>query len=143
MLPKELAVELSRPASRWESVKDATCLALLRKEAQGFPIVALVGARFNEYSSMGGPPSVNSDSCYFAVGPGQHRHWLSFSRPSESYRPHFETHFEYRLDAANLISIVQALRDDIREYATHVNADEEKIRSLFAAIDAFAERTKR
>jgi len=142
ILPNELALELTRPTSHWERVKDAECLAVLRKNAQDFPIVALVGARFNEYSSVGGNPLVKEDSCYFAIGPGQQRHWLSFSRPSEWYRAHFEDHFEYRLEATNLISIVQALRDDIREYAMAVNADEEKIRSLFTAIDAFAERAQ-
>lgn len=141
ILPDSLAAELTVPANNWERLKDAECLAVLRKEAQDFPVVALIGARFNRYSSMGGDPGVDSYSCYFEIGYGQQRHWLSFSRPNV-YEPHFLKHFEYRLEAADLISIVQALRDDIREYATAVNADEERIHSLFTAIDAFAERAR-
>lgn len=141
ILPNHLAVKLAVPVGDWEGVRDAECLAVLRKEAQDFPIAAFVGARFNKYSSMGGDPTVNSDSCYFSIGPGQQRHWLSFSRP-DGYIPHFQRYFEYRLEAADLISIVQALSDDIREYATAVNADQEKIGSLFTAIDVFAERIK-
>jgi hypothetical protein len=141
ILPDSLAAELTVPTSHWERLKDAECLAILRKEAQDFPIVALIGARFNRYSSMGGNPGVEPYVCYFEIGHGQQRHWLSFSR-AHAYEPHFRTHFEYRLEAADLISIVQALRDDIREYATAVSVDEEKIRSLFTAIDAFAERAK-
>lgn len=141
ILPNELAVKLPVAVGDWERLKDVECLAVLRKEAQDFPIVALVGARFHKYSSMSGDSTVNSDSCYFSIGPGQQRHWLSFSRP-DGYIPHFQRYFEYRLEAVDLISIVRALSDDIREYATAVNADQEKIGSLFTAIDVFAERIR-
>jgi hypothetical protein len=138
ILPNKLAVQIAVSENSLERVKDAECLAILRKEAQDFPIVALVGAQFEKYTIMGEGPFVASDSCYFAIAPGQQRHWLSFSRPRERYRPHFETSFEYRLNAADLISIVQALKGDIRDYATDVIADEGKIAPMFAAIDAFA-----
>jgi len=55
ILPNERAVQLVIP-SRLETIKDVTCLAVLRKEARGFPIVAMIGARFEKYSSMGTAP---------------------------------------------------------------------------------------
>jgi hypothetical protein len=56
--------------------------------------------------------------------------------------PHFQRSSEYRLEAADLISIVNALRDDIRQYAGEVQADEQKIAPLFAQIEAFVGRMK-
>jgi hypothetical protein len=50
---------------------------------------------------------------------------------------HFVQRYEYILEASDLVSIVQALRDDIRDYAVAISADEKKIGPLFAAIDAF------
>jgi hypothetical protein len=136
ILPPEVASRLPRPYSR-ESLKDVNCLVLLRKETKDFPIVVLVRAEFNEYHPTGGPPSVAVDTCCFDIGQGQQRHWLSFDCGMRS-SGHFLQASEYRLEASNLISIVQALRDDIGEFAIAVQADEQKIRPLFAAIDAFA-----
>jgi hypothetical protein len=141
ILPPEVAPRLPSPYSR-ESLKDVNCLALLRKEAKDFPIVVLVRAEFNVYHSIGGPPGVDVDTCCFDIGQGQQRHWLSFDRGMRT-SGHFQQAYEYRLEASNLISIVQALRDDIGEFAKEVQADQEKIGPLFTAIDAFAERIKR
>lgn len=88
-----------------------------------------------------GASSIVDVSCYFTIGPGQQRHSLSFSRP-DLYEPHFRPKFEYRLGAAEFISIVNGLGDDMREYATQVQADEQEIAPLFAQIDAFVENMK-
>jgi hypothetical protein len=136
ILPNKHAVELAASSHHMEGVKDAECLALLQKDTQEFAIVTLVGARFNEYSAMGGPPGVRSDACYFYLAPGQQRHWLRFARRESA--SHFIQRYEYRLEASNLIAIAQALRDDIRDYAVAVQADEQKIGPLFASVDAFA-----
>jgi hypothetical protein len=140
ILPDNLAPDIASSAARDENVKDANCIALLREEPSEFPILAWVGAQFYEYSVIGGPPGIKTDSCVFSIGPGQQRHWLRFSRAA--YTPHFRQRYEYRLEASGLISIVEALRDDIQEYAMDVQADEQKIAPLFAQIDAFVEKTK-
>ena len=41
------------------------------------------------------------------------------------------------LEASDLFKIVQALHEDIHGYATALNADQEMIGPLTAAIDAF------
>jgi hypothetical protein len=140
ILPEKLASGMPIPY-QMQSVKDTSCLALLRKVTVDFPIIVLVGARFNEYSPVGGPPSVISDGCYFDIAPGQQRHWLRFDR-GQRYTPHFHQSSEYRLEASDFISIVNALRDDIRQYAAGVQADEQKIAPLFTQIDAFVEKMK-
>ena len=40
------------------------------------------------------------------------------------------------------MAIVSALRDDIRDYATEVQADERKIAPLFKQIDEFVKQAK-
>ena len=54
ILPERISPGMAIPYSR-ESVKDVTPLALLQKSTSDFPILLLVRARFNEYSSMGAP----------------------------------------------------------------------------------------
>lgn len=141
ILPDKHAFELARPDGQRERVKDANALALLRKEARDFPIVALAHANFNQYHSMGGPPSVIPAGEYFSVSSGQQKHWLRFEKIGSSY--HFWDQYEYMLDASDLISIVQALRDDVHQIAAEVQADEQKVESLFSAIDAFAKEIEK
>jgi len=135
ILPDEHAIRLAAPVGS-EGVKDAAALALLRKNAKNFPITVLVRADFNEYHSIGGPPSVIGDVCYFSITSGQRRHWLRFDCQGSSY--HFKDTFEYMLSASHLSTIIEALRDDIRKIAAEVAADEQKIAPLFSAIDAFS-----
>jgi hypothetical protein len=135
ILPKKHAAKLPRPYER-QGVKDADCLAFLRKGGSAFPLHVLVDARFYRYDGMGGPPPVESDSCFFDVEPGQQRHWLKFDR-GHRISGHFVQDFEYMLEASDLVSIVQGLRDDIRDYATAINLDEKRILPVFDAIDAF------
>jgi hypothetical protein len=136
ILPENIAAGMPIPY-QMQSLKDTVCLALLRKASSEFPITLTVGAQFNEYSPVGGPPSLVSDACYFDIKPGQQRHWLKFDR-CERTTSHFVRYSEYRLEAADLILIANALRDDVRDHAVSIQADEEKIGPLFAAIDAFA-----
>jgi hypothetical protein len=74
--------------------------------------------------------------CFYEVGPGQQRHWLRFKAVNQ-YEAHFNLGLEYMLEASDLFKIVQALHEDIHGYATAINADEQKIGPLTAAIDAF------
>ena len=136
ILPPAHAAELAIPGSM-EGVKEAVCLALLRKEARNFPVQVGVEARFNVYSVMGGPPGVRSELCFFRVERGQQPHWLAFDR-GEGFGPHFKQGYEYMLEAADFISIVQAIRDDIRGYANAIQLDEQKVAPFFKEIDAFA-----
>lgn len=140
ILPQKLASGMPTPY-QMQGLKDTSCLALLLKATVNFPLMVLVGARFNEYSAMGGPPSVVSDACYFDIAHGQQRHWLKFDR-GQRHTAHFHQSSEYRLEASDLISIVNALRDDIRQYAVEVQADEQKIAPLFTQIDKFVEKMK-
>jgi hypothetical protein len=123
-------------AYRMQTLKRAKGVAILRPEGSGFPIVSGVIAEFFEHSSMGGEPGVKTDHCFFDVGPGQQPHWLMFDRGERS-TSHFKQRLQYMLEAADFVSIVQALRDDIHDYATAINADEQKIGPLSTAIDAF------
>jgi hypothetical protein len=134
ILPREHAREMAIP-SRSERVKRVESSALLRKEGAEFPIVVFVGVEFDQFSSMGDSWQAG-DAEYFMIEPGQQRHWLRFVRDN-GHQPHFEPSYEYRLEASDFIDIAQALNNDIREYATEVNADERKIEPLFTAIDAF------
>jgi hypothetical protein len=136
ILPDEHAVQLAVAVGARQQVKDATATALLAKDEKGFPITAVVMADFNEYHSMGGPPSVLSYGSYFSITSGQQQHWLRFDQLRVSYQ--FKENYEYMLDASDLISIVKALKDDIQQIAASVRADEEKTAPLFSAIDAFA-----
>lgn len=141
ILPDNHVTMLAVAMHHMEALRDGRCFALLQKDMQEFPIILHISARFNQYGMMGGDPGVIRDECYFYVRPGQQRHWLKFERAQHS--DHFEREYEYRLDASDLISIVHALRDDIREYATAIQLDEQKITPLFTAIDAFADSTMR
>lgn len=136
ILPKKYAVNFPTPYHLRETIKDAEGLAFLRKDGSSFPIRVMVGARFNEYDAIGGPPSVTSDSCVFDVGPGQQRHWLMFDRGQRA-SGHFVQRSEYMLEASDLAAIVKGLRDDIHDYASAISADEAKIAPLSAAIEAF------
>jgi hypothetical protein len=107
VLPAVHAAQLAIPGSM-ERLKETECLALLQKEGRDFPIHVGVEARFNVYSVMGGSPGLRSDRCSFHVGPGQRPHWLLFDR-GQRFNPHFEQSCEYMLEAADFISIVQAL----------------------------------
>lgn len=122
-----------------QKVKDASSLAYLRKAPVGFPIVLLVEARLDDYSYV--PPTVVTHSAYFHVKRGQERYWLRFEN-HENFGTGFRTTSEYKLAASDLISIVAALRDDIRQYAEEVHAHEQKIAPLFTQIDAFVEKMK-
>jgi len=137
ILPSEHADHLAIPG-QMESLRETECIAFMQKETPNFPIQVGVEARFNVYNTMGGPPGERSRYCFFGVRPGQQRHWLMFDRAPGSASS-FMPAYEYMLEAADFIYIVQALRDDIREYATAIQLDEQKIGPLFAAIDAFAE----
>ncbi len=141
ILPQKHAADLCIPYQR-EGLKHAEGLALLRKEGQGLPIEVGVGAEFYQYSSMGGHPGVEFDSCFYHVGPGQQRHWLKFDR-AQWGSAHFGRAYEYMLGASDFVAIVQALKDDISDYAIAAQADEQKIGPLFAAIDAFAKGMSR
>ena len=140
LLPDKYAIELAIPDTS-QQVKDAGTLALLRKDTDRFPVTALVKADLNEYHSYGGPPSLVSRASYFWITSGQQRHWLRFVRDSGS--PYFHDHIEYRLDAADLIGIVKALREDIQAIAAEVHADEQMIAPLFTAIDAFSKEVSK
>jgi hypothetical protein len=142
ILPSKHAVELVVAPERWRTLREADCVAFLQKETQKFPIVVIVEARFNVYSPMGGPPGTRADHSVLDIKPGQQPHWLMFDR-GDGFHPHFGRNYEYMLEATELITLVQALRDDIREYATAIQLDEEKIASCFAAIDAFTEGSVR
>ena len=135
LLPDKYAIDLAIPNTS-QQVKDAGTLALLRKNTNRFPVTTLVKADLNEYHSYGGPPSVVSRASYFWITSGQQRHWLRFVRDDSS--PYFHDHIEYRLDAADVIAIVTALREDIGEIAADVRADEQMVVPLFTAIDAFS-----
>lgn len=136
ILPSELAGEFAVP-HRMQALKDAEAIAFLQKDARNFPIIVAVKANFYQYSSIGGTPGVESDSCFYDVMPGQQRHWLKFDR-GQRYSAHFGQASEYMLSASDFASICAALRDDIQEYAAEIQADQQKIGPLFAAIDAFA-----
>jgi hypothetical protein len=135
ILPKELARELGIP-DNMQAVKSAECAALLQNSDKEFPIKVIVAVYFNQYSSMGGEPGVRTAEARYGVVPGQQRHWLRFNREESEYQLRATT--EYRLDAEDLIEIVESLRDDIKQYAKEVQADEQKIEPLFSAIEAFA-----
>jgi hypothetical protein len=137
ILPAEHARKLAVVSTDRERLKDVYCVALLQKEPQGFPIAIALVAQFNHYESMGGV-SVRETSCRFSISAGQQRHWLMFSRPEDWFMPDFKTHYEYRLGADDLISVAQALREDIGNYVSQVSTDQEKIAPLFFAIDVFA-----
>jgi hypothetical protein len=141
ILPDEQAIQLAVPNSSRQGVKSAFALALLRKDAKNFPITALVRAEFNEYHSMGGPPSVIPVCCRYSITCGQQRHWLRFERLDGSY--HFTESYEYMLNASDLIAIMEALRDDIRKITVEVEADEQKIAPFLNAIDAFSKEMSR
>lgn len=140
LLPAEVAANLPRPYSM-QSLKGVKSMAFLRKDANDFPITLLLRAEFNQYHSVGGPPSVESAACFLNVTVGQQKHWLGFDCGVQS-AAHFSQGYEYMLDAARLISIFHALRDDIGQYAKDVQADERKVEPLFAAIDEFVKSLK-
>jgi hypothetical protein len=142
ILPAEQAARLATPYER-EGLKQANGIAILRPDGSGFPIVSGVLAEFYQYSSMGGTPGVKIDMCFFDISPGQQPHWLKFDRGYRS-SGHFMQSHQYMLEAADFVSIVKALRDDIHDYANQILADEQTIGPLSAAIDAFvAANTKR
>jgi hypothetical protein len=135
LLPDDEAKRLPIPFDR-EGLKRATGMAILKKDKTGFPIIVGVFAEFYQYSPVGGTPGVKPDMSFYEVGPGQQRHWLKFKAVNQ-YEAHFHSGLEYMLEASDLFQIVQALHEDIHGYATAVNADEQKIGPLTAAIDAF------
>lgn len=135
ILPKEFARELGIPGNM-QTVKSAECGALLQNADGEFPIKVIVAVHFNQYSSMGGEPGVRTVEARYGVVAGQQRHWLRFNREAFEYQLRENT--EYRLDAEDLIEIVESLRDDIKQYAKEVQADERKIEPLFSAIETFA-----
>lgn len=135
ILPPKQALKLPIPYDM-QRLKDADGVAILRQQGSGFSIVAGVVARFYQYSSMGGEPDVKTDMCFYNLGPGLQPHWLRFNRADE-YTLHYQPGLQYMLEASDFVSIVKALRDDIHDYATAINADEQKVGPLSAAIDAF------
>ena len=142
ILPDEHVIRLAVPTSPRQGVKDAIAIALLRKNANDFPITAMVRAEFNEYHSMGGPPSVIPVFCHYSITSGQQRHWLRFERRNDGpYQ--FRQRHEHMLNASDLIAIMEALRDDIRNIAAEVHADEQRIAPLFSAVDAFSKEVSK
>jgi hypothetical protein len=137
LMPKEFALGLAAPYHR-QDVESVTCMALLQKQTQEFPLIVFVQAVFIRYDGIGS--SRDKDSTIYRVGVGQQKHWLRFSRAVSGAQ--FVPWAEYRLDASDFIAIVNALRDDVRDYAAEVRADERKITPLFAQIDAFVEKMK-
>ncbi len=135
MLPRHVAAGLATPYEM-EGLKDVDPIALLRHDDAEFPVTIALEARFYKYSSMGGEPGVQRDSCSFDVAQGQQRHWLSFDR-GRRFSPHFRQAVEYPLEAADFSSICVALRNDVQKHAASVQADEQSIKPLFGAIDAF------
>jgi hypothetical protein len=138
LLPKKYAMAIPAPYER-QGLNDVVCAAVLTKDHSDFPIRVVVEATFDQYSDIGGQYIV-SDRCYYYVGQGQQRHWLRFYLHYPQI--HFCQDYQYRLDASELIAIVNALRDDIHDFASTIKAEEELIRPLFAQIDAFVEKMK-
>jgi len=85
ILPKKHAAEFPTPYQR-EGLKDTESIAFLRKEGSSFPVHVMVGADFYQYSVVGGPPRVESDSCFFDVGPGQQRALAEVRPRSQDFR---------------------------------------------------------
>jgi hypothetical protein len=138
LMPKNLAFGLATPYRR-QKVDEVHCMVVLQKQTKEFPLRVIVAAVFSEYNDFGDSHPV-SDTTVYSVGPGPQRHWLRFSHPVS--HTHFLPGEQYRLDAADFIAIVNALRDDIREYAAEVHADEKMIALLFGQIDAVVEKMK-
>jgi hypothetical protein len=124
ILPKKVAKNLPEP-NRSQRMDRVECMAILQRKPQDFPIRMIVGARFEEFDHFG-----SSHHAVYEISQGQQKHWLRFFL--NTTHTYFHENYEYRLEAADMISISNALRDDIRDYAAEIQADEQKIGPLFA-----------
>jgi hypothetical protein len=135
ILRKEELRRFGNPSPRW-SLDDVQSFVVLLREGPGLLLRVVVEVTL-EYYGGGGYGDTRRERCsgLFAIERGPKPHWLAFRRLDGNFELHENLHF--MLTAAHFKAIVQALRDDIRDYATELKADEELIAPLFKQIDAF------